>query len=211
MSHPLALAAAGAVLRHLKQSGPDLQCRLNEKTAEFVATLNAYAEQVEAPIRLTHFSSWFCIHLPQELPMSGLFYLYMREKGVHVWKDAPASLPLLIRTRIWNWSSRRLKKASRRCKSGFFSWTPRCGGSSKEKGPPRRTRNRIQRALDRSPTRALASGTDGRGGFTCLRQFYHGKYAGPFRTKAMVKAIQELVHATIHSGARSAKMEMNNI
>jgi glutamate-1-semialdehyde 2,1-aminomutase len=40
MRHPLAMAAAHAVLSHLKARGPSLQEELNEKTSRFVQTLN---------------------------------------------------------------------------------------------------------------------------------------------------------------------------
>jgi glutamate-1-semialdehyde 2,1-aminomutase len=38
--HPLAMAAARAVLRHLKTQGPELQARLNERTEQFVVAMN---------------------------------------------------------------------------------------------------------------------------------------------------------------------------
>ena len=90
--HPLALAAAWAVLNHLKQSGPSLQTHLNERTAELVRTLNAYAEKVEAPIRLTHFSSWFYVNFAHNFPLASLFFVLMREKGVHIWEARPCFL-----------------------------------------------------------------------------------------------------------------------
>ena len=87
--HPLALAAAHAVLRHLKAEGPELQRRLNLKTTAFVDSLNARAAEVKAPIAVSHFSSWFCFNLPGDLPLAPLFFAYMRSKGVHIWEGRP--------------------------------------------------------------------------------------------------------------------------
>ena len=84
--HPLALAAAKAVLLKLKEAGPDLQRDLNVRTKKLVDAMNAHAESVGAPVRLTHFSSWFCFNFPHDVPYASLFYAYMREKGIHIWE-----------------------------------------------------------------------------------------------------------------------------
>ncbi len=57
--HPLALAAARAVLKHLKTKGFALQQQLNQRTSQFVQMLNAYFEADEVPIRMAHFGSYF--------------------------------------------------------------------------------------------------------------------------------------------------------
>lgn len=57
--HPLAMAAAKAVLEHLKSQGPSLQEQLNQRTSKFVETLNAFFEEVQLPIRLANFGSYF--------------------------------------------------------------------------------------------------------------------------------------------------------
>ncbi len=87
--HPLALAAAHAVLRHLKAEGPELQRRLNLKTTTLVETLTARAAELKAPISVTHFSSWFCFNFPNDLPLAPLFFAFMRSKGVHIWEGRP--------------------------------------------------------------------------------------------------------------------------
>jgi acyl transferase domain-containing protein/glutamate-1-semialdehyde aminotransferase len=84
--HPLALAAARAVLTHLKEAGSELQRNLNVRTKQLVDVLNAHAERVGAPVRLTHFSSWFCFNFPHDVPHASLFYAYMRDKGIHIWE-----------------------------------------------------------------------------------------------------------------------------
>ncbi|MEQ8997810.1 MAG: aspartate aminotransferase family protein [Coleofasciculus sp. B1-GNL1-01] len=57
--HPLAMAAANAVLKYLKVQGPALQQQLNQRTSEFVQTLNTYFEAEKMPIRLVNFGSIF--------------------------------------------------------------------------------------------------------------------------------------------------------
>jgi acyl transferase domain-containing protein len=84
--HPLTLAAAHAVLTHLKSEGAELQRRLNLRTIQLVERLTREALELGAPVRITHFSSWFCFHFPAELPYASLFYAYMRDRGVHVWE-----------------------------------------------------------------------------------------------------------------------------
>ncbi|MFB2923839.1 aspartate aminotransferase family protein [Aerosakkonema funiforme] len=57
--HPLSIAAARAVLKHLKMQGSALQENLNQRTSQFVITLNNYFEQEGLPIRLANFGSLF--------------------------------------------------------------------------------------------------------------------------------------------------------
>lgn len=57
--HPLTMAAALAVLKHLKIQGPTLQQQLNQRTSQFVEALNAYFEEDEVPVRIANFGSLF--------------------------------------------------------------------------------------------------------------------------------------------------------
>ena len=84
--HPLAMAAAHAVLSHLKARGPSLQEELNEKTSRFVQTLNQYFEARQVPIRLQHFSSLFYYDFHPDLKHAALLFYYLRDKGVHIWE-----------------------------------------------------------------------------------------------------------------------------
>jgi glutamate-1-semialdehyde aminotransferase/malonyl CoA-acyl carrier protein transacylase len=92
--HPLALAAARAVLLRLKEEGPELQRTLNLRTTRFVETLNAHAEKAGAPVHVTHFSSWFCFNFPHDVPLASLFFAFMRLKGIHLWEGRPGFLTL---------------------------------------------------------------------------------------------------------------------
>lgn len=57
--HPLALAAAKAVLDYLKNQGTGLQEKLNDFTSDFVNKLNTYFAQEKLPIQMTSFGSIF--------------------------------------------------------------------------------------------------------------------------------------------------------
>jgi glutamate-1-semialdehyde aminotransferase len=57
--HPLSLAAAKAVLKYMQSQGSQLQTKLNQRTAEFVKTLNDYFAVAGLPIKMTHFGSLF--------------------------------------------------------------------------------------------------------------------------------------------------------
>ena len=81
--HPLAMVAARAVLKHLKEQGPGLQQQLNERTAALADTLNRYFQAEEVPIKIEQFSSFFRFALSGNLDL--LFY-HMVEKGIYVWE-----------------------------------------------------------------------------------------------------------------------------
>ncbi len=87
--HPLALAAAKAVLLHLKAAGPELQQSLNRRTAEFAEELNAHFERVGAPLKIKHFSSLWKLFYLDEQPFGELLFPILRDHGVHVLEGFP--------------------------------------------------------------------------------------------------------------------------
>ncbi|MFN6525819.1 aminotransferase class III-fold pyridoxal phosphate-dependent enzyme [Nostoc sp. ChiSLP03a] len=90
--HPLALAAAKAVLQHLKQSGHSLQQNLNARTDKFVAELMGYFQQVQAPFTAYNFGSLFMVKSLPEFPYGDLLFYLLRDKGVHTWDHRPCFL-----------------------------------------------------------------------------------------------------------------------
>ena len=87
--HPLALAAAHAVLKHLKEKGPALQRELTEKTARFVADLNDIARQLHAPITVKTFASLWRATWNEDQPFGDLLFHMMRDRGVHLYDGFP--------------------------------------------------------------------------------------------------------------------------
>jgi len=90
--HPLAIAAAHAVLSHLKESGAALQQRLNERAGRFAATLNALFEERQVPTRLRNFGSVMYFRFPGDLRFASLLYFCLRLRGVHILEGFPCFL-----------------------------------------------------------------------------------------------------------------------
>jgi amino acid adenylation domain-containing protein len=87
--HPLALAAADAVLKHLIAAGAGLQERLNARTDAFVDDLNGFSGGVGAPIKVTHFASVWRINFLEDHPLQDLLFAMMRSRGIHVLDNFP--------------------------------------------------------------------------------------------------------------------------
>lgn len=68
--HPLAMASALAVLKHIKNNGPALQQQLNQRALQFVDTLNAYFEEEELPFKMICFSSVFSFVISENSALS---------------------------------------------------------------------------------------------------------------------------------------------
>jgi natural product biosynthesis luciferase-like monooxygenase protein/amino acid adenylation domain-containing protein len=90
--HPLAMAASRAMLRYLKEQGPGLQQRLNERTTAFVTRLNSFLRAQGVPLHIEHFSSLFYFHFEPEVKFGSLLYFHLREKGLHIWEGRPCFL-----------------------------------------------------------------------------------------------------------------------
>jgi amino acid adenylation domain-containing protein len=90
--HPLVLAAALAVLKHLKDAGPALQDLLAERTSRMATEMNAFLEARKVPTRVDSFGSFAHFVFPTELKYAGLFYCYMREHGIHIQEGFPMFL-----------------------------------------------------------------------------------------------------------------------
>ena len=90
--HPQALAAARAVLNHLKAAGPQLQADLNRKTAELATRLDNFFVERGVPSRIHHFASWFYFTFHGDARLGSLLYYAMREKGVHIQEGYPCFL-----------------------------------------------------------------------------------------------------------------------
>ena len=85
--HPLALAAAKAVLTHLKKSGPELQQRLAERTEGLADQLRKVIGEFQAPYHLTQFTSLIQLGFPSEQKFAGLLFYLLRERGIHIWEN----------------------------------------------------------------------------------------------------------------------------
>jgi amino acid adenylation domain-containing protein len=84
--HPLAMAAAYAVLKHLKSVGPSLQAQANQVTARFVDKANDFFRSKQLPMQLQKFSTTFYYDFHSDLKYAGLLFYYLRDRGVHIWE-----------------------------------------------------------------------------------------------------------------------------
>jgi amino acid adenylation domain-containing protein/non-ribosomal peptide synthase protein (TIGR01720 family) len=84
--HPLAMAAARAVVRRLRDSGPGLQRGLNARTAALAERLNGWFAAEGLPIRVAHFGSLFRFVLSSRLPFESLFFFHLVNRGVFCWE-----------------------------------------------------------------------------------------------------------------------------
>ncbi len=87
--HPLALAAAAAVLKHLKAQGPELQSRLNQRITAFAEDLNRHCAAVGAPVEVRHFASVWKTFFLEDHPLQDLLFAMMRSRGVHILDNFP--------------------------------------------------------------------------------------------------------------------------
>lgn len=92
--HPLAMAAAHAVLKHLESAGPSLQERTNNVTARFVDGMNEYFGSRQLPMRLQVFSAMFYYDFHPDLKYAGLLFYYLRDRGVHIWEGRVGHLSI---------------------------------------------------------------------------------------------------------------------
>ncbi len=87
--HPLALAAAKASLVHLKEQGPELQERLNQRTLAMADELSAFCREVGAPLEIRSFASLWRVSWLEDHPLQDLLFAMMRSRGVHILDNFP--------------------------------------------------------------------------------------------------------------------------
>jgi natural product biosynthesis luciferase-like monooxygenase protein/amino acid adenylation domain-containing protein/non-ribosomal peptide synthase protein (TIGR01720 family) len=81
--HPLAMAAAKAVLSYMQAEGPGLQQRLNARTAALADTLNAFFTAEQIPMKVVHCGSLFRFSFIANMD---LFFYYLLQQGVYIWE-----------------------------------------------------------------------------------------------------------------------------
>jgi len=84
--HPLSMAAACAILEHLKDRGPELQEQLNETTTNLVQRLNSCLAELKAPIRVVHFGSLFRFVFDRSTAFTDLFFYHLLNNDVFTWE-----------------------------------------------------------------------------------------------------------------------------
>ncbi|WP_329533997.1 LLM class flavin-dependent oxidoreductase [Streptomyces sp. NBC_01450] len=83
IQHPLSMAAARAVLTHLKERGPGLQQTLNARTDALAADLDDFFRAEELPLETAHFGSMFRFTHRADME---LLYHHLLLRGIYVWE-----------------------------------------------------------------------------------------------------------------------------
>jgi len=90
--HPLALAAAWAVLQHIKREGPELQRKLAGRVAQLAQDLNQLLVEFGLKTPVESFASWFFFNIHGEHPLATLLFYHLRLRGVHIQDGFPCFL-----------------------------------------------------------------------------------------------------------------------
>ncbi len=88
--HPLALAAANAILIHVAEAGSTPYTTLAAHTTDLAKRLNAALAAHGLPECIEHYASWFYFKLSN--PLASLLYPHMRLRGVHIQEGFPCFL-----------------------------------------------------------------------------------------------------------------------
>ena len=84
--HPVTMAAANAVLRHLQERGPAMYEELHARAARVVASMRRVLEEEQVPIRILHTASLFRFAFRPEDAFVELIFYHMLERGIYVWE-----------------------------------------------------------------------------------------------------------------------------
>ena len=87
--HPLALATCKASLLHMKEQGEALQDELARKTEYFASELTLFFKSKSLPLEIIYYRSLWKLKILKDIPYVELFFVLMREKGIHVWDGFP--------------------------------------------------------------------------------------------------------------------------
>ncbi|KOF16923.1 thioester reductase [Ensifer adhaerens] len=90
--HPLVLAAAKAVLQHIKGEGAALYGAVAERTQALVAEINADLARRGIAKTVNGYKSWFFTDFGSDDPLGPLLYAKMRMQGIHIQDGYPCFL-----------------------------------------------------------------------------------------------------------------------
>jgi len=82
--HPVTIAAASAVVEHLKSSGPQLQQNVADKAERLTNSLNQYFKENSVPLHIERCSSMCLTTFTGDFDYSSLLFCYIRDKGVFI-------------------------------------------------------------------------------------------------------------------------------
>jgi len=84
--HPVAMAAAHAVLVHLKERGEALYDEVHARAARLVAGLRAVLADERVPVRIIHAASLFRFVFTESADYADLLFYHMILRGIYIWE-----------------------------------------------------------------------------------------------------------------------------
>ncbi len=90
--HPITLAAAKAILEHIKSEGQPLYDRVNSLADNMAQQLNDLFKELDAPMFLAHFGTLFKVQFTEEPVYGELLFAALRRRGMHIWDHRPCLL-----------------------------------------------------------------------------------------------------------------------
>jgi amino acid adenylation domain-containing protein len=87
--HPLALAAAHAVLLHLREQGPSLQRRIAGHAERLQKELNEFFVRESVPLEIRRFSSLWKTFYTGDHQQGDLLFYMLRDRGIHIMDGFP--------------------------------------------------------------------------------------------------------------------------
>ncbi|WP_010494699.1 non-ribosomal peptide synthetase [Paenibacillus elgii] len=193
--HPLAMAAALAVLEKLEQSGGKLQVELNARTAALAAELNDYFVQNNVPMKVVYFGSLFRFVLKGDLE---LFFYHMLDKGVYIWEGRNCFLSTAHSESDIRRIVQAVKDSIRELREGGFlpDVPPDGGGPGKRSVPRAESRDKGQDAvisLTPEQKQLWFASMSGRSEAQSLHETALLRLRGPLRIDAWSAAVNAVV------------------
>ena len=87
--HPLALAAARAVLLHLRAQGPEFQRSIAALAERLQVELNEYFKREGLPVEIRRFSSIWKTFFTADQQHGDLLFYMLRDRGIHIFDGFP--------------------------------------------------------------------------------------------------------------------------
>jgi len=142
--HPLAMAAAHAVLTKLKEDGGALQQQLDRLTADFANEVNAFFASAQVPLKVSYFSSMYRYDLqpssaPELLSLEAdLFFKLLLEQGIYacyVWENRAGAFSTAHSSADVAAIVAAIRQATAQLRAGGFAFrTPTVPGPDKPNG-----------------------------------------------------------------------------
>ncbi|MEO4052783.1 amino acid adenylation domain-containing protein [Solibacillus sp. CAU 1738] len=140
--NPLVMAAAHAVLLHLKANGETIQNEVNEKTRFFVEELNEFFESESVPMRISYFGSQFRFESFGKYDLSlfpiemDLFFYLLNYKGVYTWERRTCCFNTAITYEDINIVISKVKECIYELREGGFEFSDSTKRNNSKKSVP---------------------------------------------------------------------------